>query len=69
MSLASTEKNVLYLLGGIGALLTGVIAVVSYINMRDHRKMVKENARLENELKGLELELKKYQLKKVNGNS
>jgi hypothetical protein len=37
--------------------------------MKDHRKMVKENARLENQLKELELEIKKYQLKKVNGRS
>lgn len=69
MNIAKLEKNTLFLLGGIGALLTGVIAVVSYVNMKDHRQMIKENARLENELKSLELELKKYQLKKVNGRS
>jgi uncharacterized membrane-anchored protein YhcB (DUF1043 family) len=69
MNVVQMEKSTLYLLGGIGALLTGVIALVSYINMRDHREMVKENARLENELKTLDLALKKYQIKKVNGNS
>jgi hypothetical protein len=69
MNITKLEKNTLYLLGGIGALLTGVIAVISYVNMKDHRKMVKENARLENQLKELELEIKKYQLKKVNGRS
>jgi hypothetical protein len=69
MDFVKLEKNTLFLLGGIGALLTGVIAVVSYVNMKDHRAMIKENARLENELKSLELELKKYQLRKVNGRS
>jgi len=67
MNFVKLEKSTLYLLGGLGALLTGVIAVVSYVNMKDHREMIKENAKLENELKLLELELKKYQLKKVNG--
>ena len=66
MNFVKLEKSTLYLLGGLGALLTGVIAVVSYVNMKDHREMIKENAKLENELKLLELELKKYQLKKVN---
>ncbi len=69
MDFVKLEKNTLFLLGGIGALLTGVIAVVSYVNMKDHREMVKENARLENQLKELELEIKKYQLRKVNGRS
>lgn len=69
MDFVKLEKNTLFLLGGIGALLTGVIAVVSYVNMKDHREMVKENARLENQLKELELEIKKYQLRKVYGRS
>ncbi len=63
------EKNKLLILAGIGTLFTGLIAVLTYVNMKDHRAMVKENARLDNELKQLELQLKKHELKKVNRNS
>ena len=63
------EKNKLLILAGIGTLFTGIIAVLTYVNMEDHRAMVKENARLDNELKQLELQLKKHELKKVNRNS
>jgi hypothetical protein len=64
MELSKNQKNLIVLIGGVGALLTGVIAVVSYINMRDHREMTKANAKLDNDLKTLELELKKNEMKK-----
>jgi hypothetical protein len=64
MDLSKNEKNLIVLIGGIGALLTGIIAVVSYVNMRDHREMIKANAKLDNDLKTLELEFKKTEMKK-----
>jgi hypothetical protein len=64
ITLSNSDKNLIVLIGGVGALLTGVIAVVSYLNMRDHRLMVKSNAKLDNDLKSLELEFKKAEYKK-----
>ena len=58
------EKNKLLIIAGIGTLLTGLIAVLTYVSMKDHRAMVKDNARLDNELKQLELEMKKAEIKK-----
>lgn len=64
MDLSKNEKNLIVLIGGIGALMTGIIAVVSYINMKDHREMVKANAKLDNDLKKLDLEFKKSEMRK-----
>lgn len=64
MDLSKNQKNLIVLIGGLGALLTGVIAVVSYVNMKDHRQMVKANAKLDNDLKKLELEFKKSEMRK-----
>jgi hypothetical protein len=69
MNFKKVEKETLFLLGGIGAVLTGMVALFTYINTREHRKLQKNNAELDQEIKLLELELKKYQLKKTNGNS
>jgi len=64
ITLSKADKNLIVLIGGVGALLTGIIAVVSYVNMRDHREMVKANAKLDNDLKTLELEFKRNEFKK-----
>jgi Tfp pilus assembly protein PilN len=69
MNVQKVEKETLFLLGGIGAILTGLVAVLTYINTKEHRELQKKNAQLDGELKLLELELKKTQLKKTNGNS
>lgn len=69
MSFKSVEKETLFLLGGIGAVLTGVVALFTYLNTKEHRRLQKANAELDQEIKLLELELKKYQLKKTNGYS
>jgi uncharacterized protein YneF (UPF0154 family) len=58
------EKNRLIILAGIGTLFTGLIAVLTYVSMKDHRAMLKDNTRLDNELKQLELEMKKAEIKK-----
>jgi uncharacterized membrane protein (DUF106 family) len=59
MPIQKSQKDTLMLLGGIGAVLTGLIAVITYINTKDHRKMQQTNAKLDQELKLLELEFKK----------
>jgi Tfp pilus assembly protein PilN len=69
MSLQRIEKQSLFLLGGIGAILTGLVAVLTYINTKEHRELQKANAQLDQELKLFELELKKNQLKRANGKS
>jgi Tfp pilus assembly protein PilN len=69
MNVQKVEKETLFLLGGIGAILTGLVAVLTYINTKEHRELQKNNAQLDGELKLLELELKKTQLKKTNGYS
>jgi len=63
MDLSKNQKNLIVLIGGIGALLTGVIAVVSYVNMKDHRQMIKANAKLDNDLKKLELDFKRSEMR------
>jgi Tfp pilus assembly protein PilN len=69
MNVKKVEKETLFLLGGVGAILTGLVAVLTYINTKEHRELQKNNAQLDAELKLLELELKKSQLKKTNGYS
>lgn len=56
------NRNTIYLLGGIGALLGGIVAVMSYINSREHREYQARNAKLENEIKLIELAMKKSQI-------
>ena len=56
------DRNTVYLLGGIGALLGGLVAVLTYVNMKEHREMVKRNAELENQIKQVDLALKRSQL-------
>lgn len=67
MNFKKVEKETLFLLGGLGAVLTGMVALFTYINTREHRKLQKANAELDQEIKMLELELKKTQLRKSNG--
>lgn len=67
MNFKKVEKETLFLLGGVGAVLTGMVALFTYINTKEHRKLQKANAELDQEIKLLELELKKNELKKTNG--
>ena len=69
MSFKNVEKETLFLLGGVGAVLTGLVAVLTYINTKEHRELQKSNAQLDKELKLFELELKKNQLNNVNNRS
>ena len=56
------NTSTIYLLGGIGALLGGIVAVMSYINTREHREYQARNAKLENEIKQIELAMRKSQI-------
>jgi hypothetical protein len=49
------QKNFLIIAGSIGALLGGMVALLSYVNMKQHREFLKRNAMLENEIKKLQL--------------
>ena len=49
------NKNFLVIAGGIGALLGGLVALLTYVNTKQHREFVKKNAMLENEIKKLQL--------------
>lgn len=49
------QKNFLIIAGSIGALLGGMVALLSYVNMKQHREFLKRNAILENEIKKLQL--------------
>jgi ABC-type arginine transport system ATPase subunit len=66
MNFKNVEKETLFLLGGIGAILTGLVAVLTYINTKEHRDLQKANAQLDKELKLFELELKKNELNSIN---
>jgi ABC-type arginine transport system ATPase subunit len=67
MAFQKLEKDTLFLLGGIGAILTGLIGVLTYVNTKEHRRLQKANAQLEMELNLLDLEIKKSQIQKING--
>jgi hypothetical protein len=64
--LVPMNRNTIILLGGIGALLGGIVAVLSYINTREHREYQARNAKLENEIKMIELAMKKSQIDGLN---
>lgn len=50
------EKDFLLIAGGVGALLGGLVALMTYVNMKQHREFLKRNAQLENEIKKLQLQ-------------
>ena len=58
-----TNRDVIIILGAIGGLLTGYIAILTYLNAKEHRLLSLQNAHLDQELKVYELELKKNKLK------
>lgn len=69
MNIVKTHKDTVLLIGGISAIVTGFLAVLTYINTKEYRKLQKTNAQIDEELKLLELELKKTQLRKTNSYS
>ena len=61
-----SEKNLLLLVGSVGALLGGVVAIMAYVNMKEHREFVKRNAVLDNEIKKLQLQQLKEDVSERN---
>lgn len=51
----NNKKDILVVLASVGALVSGVIAVVSYFNAKEHRKLEAKNAELEFEINQLQL--------------
>ena len=51
------------ILGGVGAILTGYIAILTYLNSKETKRIEKQNALLDQELKTYELEIKKSKFK------
>jgi hypothetical protein len=69
MQFMKIDRNTVVLLGGIGALLGGLVALLTYVNMKEHREMVKRNAKLENQIKEIDLALKRSQLNGLKNGS
>lgn len=61
--LGKANKDTILLIGGISAIVTGFLAIMTYINTKEFKKLQKTNAQLDEELKLLDLELKKSTLK------
>jgi hypothetical protein len=57
------SKDFIMILGGVGAILTGYIAILTYLNSKETKRILKQNALLDQELKTYELEIKKSKFK------
>lgn len=62
------KKDILVVLASVGALVSGIIAVVSYFNAKEHRKLEAKNAELEYEINQLHLSKLKNGNNNTNGN-
>jgi len=49
------NESWLGILASAGVFLAGAVALISYFNQKEHRKIQKKNSELENEIKQLEL--------------
>lgn len=50
-----SRKELVTIITGVGVALGGIIALLNYINQRQHNEIKKENTKLENEIKRLQL--------------
>ena len=57
------SKDFIMILGGVGAILTGYIAILTYLNSKETKRIEKQNALLDQELKTYESEIKKSKFK------
>ena len=48
-------NELISIITGVGIALAGIVALLSYMNQKKHDEMKKENAKLENEIKKLQL--------------
>jgi len=49
------RKEMISIITGVGIALAGIVALLSFINQKKHDQLKKENAKLENEIKKLQL--------------
>lgn len=59
-----SRKELISIMTGIGIAMAGIVALLTYINNKKHDEIKKENAKLENEIKKLQLAKLQYD---VNG--
>lgn len=59
----ASRKDIIVIMGSTIAIISGLIAIFSYVNSRDHRKLEETNSKLEFEINQLQL------AKLKNGNS
>ena len=59
-----SRKELISIMTGIGIAMAGIVALLSYLNQKKHDEIKKENAKLENEIKKLQLAKLQYD---VNG--
>lgn len=66
MNIDAKQQNHIKLLFIGLASLGGIVALITYIDTRKHRKIAESNALLENQIKVLQLEQLKYNNHKIN---
>ena len=59
-----SRKELISIVTGVGIAMAGIVALLSYLNNKKHDEIKKENAKLENEIKKLQLAKLQYD---VNG--
>ena len=50
-----SSKELVSIITGVGIALAGIVALLSYMNQKKHDEIKKENSKLENEIKKLQL--------------
>jgi hypothetical protein len=64
MPIKKEHKELITVIGGLGAIVVGLVAVLKYWNTREHRQLQKAQLEIDNEIKTLELEKRKSELLK-----
>jgi len=62
LQLKNRNDSVIGILASFAVITAGTIAFITYVNSKEHRKLEKRNAELENEIKQLELLKLKHDL-------
>ena len=57
-----SRKELISIVTGLGIATAGIVALLSYLNQKKHDEIKKENAKLENEIKKLQLAKLQYDI-------